>query len=216
MVRYGPRRVVRSPVVDCSLPPSKPLNQPNDSKAYCHEAENDDCPNVCDVCHGVVFLSFLPAFWLFCYPVMPDNSTHTPPSPALSSGDLMGNDGEGRVCLNHRRRGLANGHSHPIKVAILAGDTRSDTRRRLNELLAVLPSSALAAVLSVRVGFLNSAMAGRWHPQASFRRLVWFVWTLYFEPTRCRTWFDVVSWGKFRPPPRPVTKPRPVIPWRSR
>ena len=56
----------------------------------------------------------------------------------------------------------------------------------------------LADLLGVPVATLEDwAYNGR-EPSCAARKLVWLVWCLEFHPERCRTAFDVTTWGRFR------------------
>ena len=103
--------------------------------------------------------------------------------------------GKERVCLRIVR--LANpDRSKVIARAILAGDKEADSRRRLADIYAAFGRSA-AGLLRVPSWKLESLLHGRRRINAQERGYIWLLWTLRFEPHKLRTWFDVLTWGKF-------------------
>jgi len=56
----------------------------------------------------------------------------------------------------------------------------------------------LADLLGVPVSTLETWAYGQKEPSRAARKLVWLIWCLEFHPERCRTMFDVMTWGRFR------------------
>ena len=129
------------------------------------------------------------------------------------------------VCRKIERARGGNQHN-PIREAILEGDTDSQLRARLGELVECFGKSAVAAMVGMKVYHITGHLKGHLPPFPITKRLVWLLWSLRFEPGRLRTWFDVISWGKFCPEYVPPVKRRlrkvlgarkpPVVPWKSR
>jgi hypothetical protein len=67
----------------------------------------------------------------------------------------------------------------------------------LRELIAKFGERGIAAVLAVPLRTLQGWLSHRHRPTAVSRKAIWLVWTLCFKPETLRTWFDVLSWGRF-------------------
>lgn len=89
-----------------------------------------------------------------------------------------------------------------IREAIVAAPGQKETKQRLADLHAAFGNSNTAAFLSVKYGALAEMLNGGFI-RPPMRRLIWLVWTLRFEPGRLRTWFDLISWGRFCAPHKP-------------
>ena len=74
-----------------------------------------------------------------------------------------------------------------------------ETRRMVRQLWRRWGRDQTADVLGVPVATLEDwAFSAAKAPSRAARKLVWLVWCLEFHPERCRTMFDVMTWGRFR------------------
>lgn len=88
-----------------------------------------------------------------------------------------------------------------VRAAILAHDGATVARLRLLQLVKGFGLETVGASLTMPT-WQAALLTKKRSVSAPFRRLIWLLWTWRFEPDRCRTWFDVVTWGKFCRSPR--------------
>lgn len=55
----------------------------------------------------------------------------------------------------------------------------------------------LADILGVTSMAVNHWRAGSCGFSDSSRKLIFLLWCIAFEPSRCATWFDWITWGRF-------------------
>lgn len=80
--------------------------------------------------------------------------------------------------------------------AILGSDSDEAARVRVADLYAAF-GRATASLLRVKSRQVEAWLHHGRRLNAVEKRLVWLLWTLRFEPHKLRTWFDVLTWGKF-------------------
>ena len=56
----------------------------------------------------------------------------------------------------------------------------------------------LADLLGVPVVTIENWAYNDAPPSRAACKLIWLIWCLEFHPERCRTMFDVMTWGRFR------------------
>lgn len=93
------------------------------------------------------------------------------------------------------------------RICLALAPSPGEVRAMLADLARVFPGPDLGNVLgvsqlSLRNWDKNTA------PSAAARRAIWLVWVLVFHPARCRTVFDVATWGRFAVFTRPLRRSR--------
>lgn len=59
-------------------------------------------------------------------------------------------------------------------------------------------AKSLCRMLGIPRRTLTAWLLGESLPSGTARRCVWLLWAILLHPERCRTLFDVSTWGRFR------------------
>ena len=72
-------------------------------------------------------------------------------------------------------------------------------------------NKALSNILGVSALVLRDWFKGVRQPSDAARRAIWLTWVLFLYPERLRSWYDVVTWGRYSAGPTRYTRLPPKI-----
>ncbi len=66
----------------------------------------------------------------------------------------------------------------------------------IEELIALMGRKELLQVMACTTQSLDDWRKGKGQTHAA-RKLIWLLWALYLHPERCKTTWDVITWGQY-------------------